>query len=196
MLVALCGCGPSQSFRPPHLAGSQPQRELGLGVSHVGARPYVAESGQTLSQAWWAEPLAERWSLSALLAFDTGAALGGVALRWDALRSSGLAVSTEVELGLFWASASFPVAVRLWDGARLYSAPRLGSWGARPTFFAPLGVDADLFDGLSLRGEVQLSWADFAHYNRRLHSGIGIGYRWPTPDAGARNTGRDEPSSK
>lgn len=177
-MLACAGCAPSQSFRPADVLGSARAHELGLAVSNVGARPYVSEPARALAQGWWTERLGERWSVSTLVAFDAEAALGGAAVRYDALRTRWVGLGAEAEVGLFWAALSLPAALRLWDGGRLYATPRLGNWGPALTAFVPLGLAVELPGGWSLRGELQLSWADFTYYDRRLHSGLAAAWRW------------------
>src|SRR5262245_4342435 len=81
--VAAAACAPSQSFRPAGLPDAAGARELGLAFSRVGPRPYVNETPQYLGQAWWSTKLDERWSVTALGAFEQTSAAGGAALRFD-----------------------------------------------------------------------------------------------------------------
>ena len=152
--------------------------ELGIAISSIEPRPYVQEPAQRLGQAWWMQRLNERWLFTTLVAFDTSAVLGGTALRWDAFPGGRLAVSPELELGLFWAAASVPMTLRLWQGTGIYTSPRLGNWGAEVTPFIPVGVTSELFLGLVLRAEAQLSWANFQYYNRRVHWGFAVAHQW------------------
>jgi hypothetical protein len=153
-------------------------RELGLAFSSVSARPYVNETTQYLGQAWWSTKVDERWSVTALAAFEETSAAGGAALRFDIASGRWLALAAEVEGGLFWAAASVPVTLRLWHGTALYSAPRLGTWGPELTPFIPLGLSVQVAETLALRAEAQLSWADFQYYNRRLHWGLAVAHQW------------------
>jgi hypothetical protein len=59
-----------------------------------------------------------------------------------------------------------------------YCSPRIGNWGASLTGFSPCGISADLYRGLELRAEVQLGWAGFEYYERRLHLGLGVAQQW------------------
>ena len=171
-------CSPSQSFRPGGGLVSGRSNEIGIALSSIEPRPYVEEPTQRLGQVWWMHALDERWLFTTLLAFDTSAVLGGTALRWDALPGSRLAVSPELELGLFWAAASVPVTLHLWQGTGIYTSPRIGNWGAEVTPFIPVGVTSELFGGFVLRAEAELSWANFQYYNRRLHWGFAVAQQW------------------
>jgi hypothetical protein len=120
----------------------------------------------------------ERWSVTALAAFDTSSALGGAGLRWDAFRSSRFELATELEGGFAWASVSAPASLRLWPGALLYTSPRFGNWGSELTPFLPVGLSAEIIDGILIRAEAQVSWSDFQYYNRRVHWGFAIAHQW------------------
>jgi len=173
------GCAPSQSFRPASPVGAEPAHEVGLALSNVEARPYVAESTQRIGQGWWTTTLNDRWSLSAVAAFDTSALLGGAALRLSVARSRRVALAAELELGLFYAGVSVPAALRLWPpGSALYCAPRLGNWGPDITLFLPCGVSLAVSRAFSIRAEGQVSWAEFQYYNRRVHWGIAVAHQW------------------
>ncbi|HKO94661.1 MAG TPA: hypothetical protein VJU61_26080, partial [Polyangiaceae bacterium] len=95
-----------------------------------------------------------------------------------AFPGSRLAVSPELELGLFWAGASVPVTLQLWRGTGIYTSPRISNWGAEVTPFIPVGLTSELFGGLVLRAEAELSWANFQYYNRRLHWGFAVAHQW------------------
>jgi hypothetical protein len=152
--------------------------ELGVAVSDVGARPYVNERASQLGQAWGTTRLGERWSGSVLFGFDRSALLLGGALRYDAVRTRPFVAAVETELGLSWAAFSLPLGVRVADRFVAYCSPRIGNWGASLTGFIPCGLSADVYQGLVLRAEAQLSWARFEYYERRLHLGLGIAQQW------------------
>ena len=170
-------CGPSQGFRPAGFPSAGRDSEVGLALSSIEPRPYVNEATQRVGQAWWSVKLDERWSLSTIVGFDTSSLLGGAALRHDLVDSSWFALAGEAELGLFWAGVSLPVSVRVWRLA-LYSTPRLSNWGPNVTPFIPVGLSVKVVDALIVRGEAQLSWADFQYYNRRLHWGVALAHEW------------------
>jgi len=176
--VAAAACAPSQSFRPAGLPDAVGTRELGLAFSRVGERPYVNEAPQYLGQAWWSTKLDDRWSVTALAAFEETSGAAGAALRFDIASSRWVALAAEVEGGLFWGGVSVPVALRLWRGAALYTAPRLGTWGPELTPFIPLGLSVQVAQTLALRAEAQVSWPDFQYYNRRLHWGLAVAHQW------------------
>jgi hypothetical protein len=178
LVTCALGCAPSQSFRPAVSPGGSNQHELGLAVSTVGARPYVVEPARRLAQAWWTERLGRRWWLSTIVGFDTEAVLGGVAFRLDVLRTRWLVAAAEAEAGFLWAGVAAPVGVRIAELGALYCTPRLGNWGPALTPFLPCGAEAKLMEGLVLRAELQLSWADFEYYNRRVHWGLGVAHQW------------------
>jgi hypothetical protein len=176
--LCMVACAPSQTFRPAGSIPSGRTEEVGLAVSSVEPRPYVNESTQRLGQAWWTLQFRERWSVTALAAFDTSAALGGVAMRWDAFQSSRFALSTELQLGFVWAAASASASVRLWPGGLIYTSPRLGNWGSEVTPFLPVGLAAEIIEGTVVRAEMQVSWSDFQYYNRRIHWGVAVAHQW------------------
>lgn len=171
-------CAPSQSFRPAGALTEGRQQELGLAVSSVRPRPYVTEPARELGQAWWSTRLRGPWSFATLVAFDASALAGGVALRLDVVRAPHVTLSAEVEGGFAWAALSVPMAVRVWNDVGVYCSPRLGNWGPDLTAFVPCGVHGELLRGVIVRGEVQLSWADFEYYNRRAHWGLGVAHQW------------------
>lgn len=171
-------CAPSQSFRPAGALGPDREHELGIAVSSVRPRPYVTEPAQEVGQAWWSTKLGGPWSLTTLLAFDASALAGGAALRLDAVRTRRISIAAEAEGGFAWAALSVPASLRIVDDVGVYCSPRLGTWGANVTPFVPCGLQGELFHGLILRGEAQLSWADFQAYNRRMHWGLGVAYQW------------------
>ena len=171
-------CAPSQSFRPASLDHNPHSHEMGLAFSSVEPRPYVEEPTQRIGQGWWTTGLGDRWSLSAVAAFDTSSIVGGGALRMSVARSRRVALAVEFEAGLFYAGLSVPVALGLWPGGALYCSPRLGNWGPDITPFLPCGLSVDILDGLSLRAEGQVSWAEFLYYNRRVHWGFAVAHQW------------------
>ena len=171
-------CAPSQSFRPAGAPGLGREHELGLAVSSVRPRPYVTEPTREVGQAWWATRLGGPWSLATLVAFDASALAAGAALRIDALHTRKFTLSAEAEGGFGWGAVSLPVALRVWKDVGAYCSPRIGNWGAVLTPFLPCGVQGELLDGLLLRGELQLSWAEFEAYNRRAHWGVAVAHQW------------------
>jgi hypothetical protein len=171
-------CAPSQSFRPAGSLDHGRTSEVGLALSSVEKRPYVDEPTQRIGQAWFSERLDERWSLTAIGAFDTTSVLGGAALRWDAVSGQRISLAGELEVGLFWAGAAIPASVRLWRSVSVYTAPRLSNWGPEVTPFIPAGVSAEIAGTVVLRAEAQLSWAGFQYYNRRLHWGLAVAHEW------------------
>lgn len=122
--------------------------------------------------------IGEAWSLSALLAVDASAVAAGAALRRDLVRGRYLTASAEVEGGFGWIAVSLPAALSIIPELGLYCSPRLGNWGPALTPFLPCGINVDLPQGLSLRGELQLTWTDFEPYNRRLHWGFGVAHHF------------------
>lgn len=171
-------CAPSQGFRPAGSPGPRREHELGLAVSSVRPRPYVIEAASEVGQAWWATRLREPWSITTLLAFDASALAAGAALRFDVVSTRALSLSAEAEGGFAWGAVSLPFALRVWEEAGVYCSPRFGNWGARLTPFLPCGVQGELARGVVLRGELQLSWADFEAYNRRAHWGLAVAHQW------------------
>jgi hypothetical protein len=171
-------CAPSQSFRPAGAPGLDREHEIGIAFSSVQPRPYVTESAEEIGQGWWATRLAEPWSFATVLAFDASALAVGAALRLDAVSTRIFTLAVEVEGGFAWGAVSLPVAVRVWDDVGAYCSPRFGNWGSDLTPFLPCGVQAELVDGVLLRGELQLSWADFEAYNRRAHWGLAVALQW------------------
>lgn len=171
-------CAPSQAFRPAGAPGLGREQELGIAVSSVRPRPYVTEPAREVGQAWWGTRLRGPWSFATLLAFDVSALAAGAALRLDTLQTRSLTLAAEVEGGFAWGAVSLPVALRVYDGFGVYCSPRIGNWGAALTPFLPCGVQGELVDGVIVRGELQLSWADFEAYNRRAHWGLALAHQW------------------
>jgi hypothetical protein len=130
-----------------------------------------------MAQGWWSTRVGRRWQSSVLLGFDQSALLAGGALRFLLVQDR-LWAAAEVEAGFAWAAVSLPLALELWQPVDVYCSPRLGNWGAELSGFLPCGASIDVSDGLVLRGELQLSWADFAYYNRRVHVGLGLVQQW------------------
>jgi hypothetical protein len=176
---ALVGCGPLASFRPA--SGLMPDRRLeaGLGISEVTARPYVNESSANAGQAWLTGDVGRRLSLTAIAAFDDDAAALGGAARFTPLRFDRFVGGFEQELGYAWFAVSTPMALRVVDYTWIYTAPRLGSWGAYLSFGIPVGVSVRVYDGLMLRAEWQRSWQEFKYYNKRDHYGLAIAHQFP-----------------
>jgi hypothetical protein len=178
LLVSAAACAPSQGFRAAGMLDGERPRELGIAFSSVEARPYVEETAQYLGQVWWTLRVDERWALTTLAAFDSSAAAAGAALRFDVVSGQRAALAVEVEGGVAWAGVGMPATLRIWRGAALYTAPRLGTWGSDITPFIPLGVSVPIARSLALRAEAELSWADFRYYNRRLHWGFAVVHQW------------------
>lgn len=149
---------------------------MGVAFSRVGRRAYVSEAARPMAQGWWSTRWGETWLSSVLFGFDQSAVLGGWALRKDLVQSR-LSASAEAELGVLWGALSVPVSLRF-DRVEPYCAPRIGTWGPDLTGFLPCGLSLGPWQGFSLRGEAELSWADFAYYNRRLHLGIAVAQQW------------------
>jgi hypothetical protein len=172
MTLMAAACAPPASLRP--LGGLPETRNMEVGGAFAGVspRPYATESWHYVGQAWTTLRLTQALDVSAITAFDTsGFALGGAA-QLAFFRSSHLRLGGEVELGWLWAALALPVSVRLFDELRIYTAPRLGNWGGYWAPGIPVGLSVPLYAGFVLRAEVQMSWADFAYYNRRV---IGAG---------------------
>lgn len=130
-----------------------------------------------MGQAWWSTKWGERWLSSVLVGFDHSALLGGWGLRANLLQSR-VNVAAEAELGFAWGAFSIPLSVTLSQRVAAYCSPRVGNWGPEVTGFLPCGVSGELWDGFVLRGEAELSWADFQYYNRRLHLGLAVVQQW------------------
>jgi hypothetical protein len=178
VLALLTACAPSQSFRPAGSVREGRRYELGVALSNVRPRPYVNETTQSVGQAWWTLMLREPWSMTVIAGFDSSSALAGAALRLDALRTRYVKISPEAELGFAWGALGLPVSLEPYRGVVIYTAPRIGNWGDEVTPFIPLGLGGELFGGFVLRAEVQVSWAEFQYYNRRVHWGFAAAQQW------------------
>ncbi|HEX2880590.1 MAG TPA: hypothetical protein VHO25_13750 [Polyangiaceae bacterium] len=178
VVIAASACAPPAGFRPASGLLEDRSYEVGLGVARVSPRPYVIEEAQNTGQLWFSTEWAPWLLVSGLAAFDDNGALGGGALRWQVLKHQRVATGLELEGGVLWLGTSIPLALRLIDQTWLYTAPRLSNWGAEITPFVPVGVSARVIDGLSVRVEGQLSWADWKYYNRRVHLGLACAYQW------------------
>ncbi|HEV8247400.1 MAG TPA: hypothetical protein VGP93_16595 [Polyangiaceae bacterium] len=173
------GCAPLANLRPAgELADNHRSYELGAAAVGLGPRPYVEEEWQLTGQVWGTLALSRWVELSAIGAFDNSGLAAGGALRWTPLSLHRVAAGGEVELGFAWAALALPVAVQPLDGVWLYTAPRLGNQGVYLTPAVPLGLSVQTFQGLMVRAEVDVSWADFLAYQRRTHLGFGLAYQW------------------
>jgi hypothetical protein len=151
---------------------------VGAALVRLSARPYVEEETAYTGQVWFSAEPNRHVGLSFIGAFDSNAAAGGVAARWNALRSSRVAIGPEAELGFAWGAGSLGLALRTVGENWIYAAPRIGNLGFDWAFGVPAGLSLDLSHGFVLRAEAQLSWAEFKYYNRRLHLASGISYQW------------------
>jgi hypothetical protein len=176
--LPLLACAPVAVMRPASGVTSGRCCEVGAAAARLGPRPYVDESAELTGQTWFTfEP--ERWlALSAIAAFDDSAAAGGLAARWNALRTSRVALGPEVELGYAWAATSLGFAVRPIADCWIYTAPRFGTLGATWAIGVPVGVSIGTLYGFGLRAEWQRSWADLLYYNRREHLAAGVFYQF------------------
>jgi hypothetical protein len=174
----LSGCAPLASLRPASGIPSDHHAEVGVAAVRLSPRPYVEEQAAYTGQVWLSFEPSRHFGFSTVAAFDTNSAVGGVAARWNAIRTSRVALGPEAELGYAWGAGSLGLAVRPLGENWIYAAPRLGTLGFDWAFGIPVGVSVDLSHGFVLRAEAQLSWADFKYYNRRLHLASGIAYQW------------------
>lgn len=176
-LSMAAGCAPPADLRPPSaLVFDDKFLEVGAGVVHVSKRPYVDESPRNVGQSWLTVRAAPWLSLSAVSAFDHEGALGGAAALFRLVRTDRFVLGTSAEAGYAWGAASVSSAVRLVDGAWIYTAPRVSNWGDAASVGLPIGLSLKLVAGLHVRTEVQWSWEDLKYYNRRIHSGIAMAY--------------------
>jgi hypothetical protein len=172
------GCAPVAVLRPASGLADGREIEIGAGVATLGPRPYVEESTEVTAQLWTTIEPAEWLSLSAVTAFDDSALAGGIAARWNALRADRVALGLEAELGYAWAAGALTGAGRLFGESWLYAAPRLGTLGGHWAVGLPAGVSFEIVNGLSLRGEAQLSWVELKYYERRTHLAAAVAYQW------------------
>lgn len=178
LAISTSACAPLATLRPASGVPSENHVEAGAALVRLSARPYVDEETAYTGQAWFSMEPSRHWTLSAITAFDSTAAAAGFAARWNAIRSSRVAVGPEAELGYAWGAGALGLALRTVGGNWIYAAPRLGNVGFNWTFGVPAGLSLDLTHGFVLRAEAQLSWADFKYYNRRLHLASGLAYQW------------------
>lgn len=135
--LAAAGCAPAASFRPPTGPMEDRSLELGGGGVAVSPRPYVQERWSGSGQLWATGPVADWLDLSAVVAFDDEAALGGGAAQARYVRTDRFAGAVELELGWAWGALALPVAVRLFDETWVYASPRLGTYGDEITPASP-----------------------------------------------------------
>ncbi len=172
------GCAPPAMLRPLASLPEGRNAEVGGAFAAVSPRPYATEAWHYVGQAWGSFRLTRALDLSAITAFDSsGFALGG-ALRLEAFHSSHLSLGPEVEGGWLWGAFAVHASLRLVDELRVYTAPRIGNWGGAWTPGVPVGLSVPLYGGFQLRGEGQLSWADFKYYNRRFIGAGALVYQW------------------
>ena len=178
-LLLATSCAPLASLRPAgELLAAGRSGEVGAAIVDLGPRPYVVEEWHRTGQAWGTWAVSRSVELSVLTAFDDSGMAGGGALRWTPLRVPWFALGGEVNLGYAWAAFAVPFAARPVERVWIYSAPRLGNQGVRLTPAVPLGVSIETLDGLMLRGEANVSWADFDAVQRRTHLAAGLAYQW------------------
>jgi len=177
-LASLFACAPLATLRPASGIPSGRHAEAGAALVRFSARPYVDESAAYTGQVWFSVEPSRRFTLSGVTAFDRNALASGFAARWNALRTSRVAIGPEAEFGYAWGAGSLGLALRTVGENWIYAAPRLGNLGFDWAFGIPAGVSVDLTHGFVLRAEAQLSWADFKYYNRRLHLASGIAYQF------------------
>jgi hypothetical protein len=187
--AVVLGCAPPATLRP--IGGLPPDRraEVGAAFAGVGPRPYAVEPWRGVGQAWGTLRITRALDLSAITAFDTSAfALGGAA-RLSFLQSSRVALGVEAEGGWLWTALALPLSLRIVDELRIYTAPRIGTFGSYWTPGVPLGVSIPVASGFVLRAEGQLSWADFKYYNRRVLAAAALVYQFPEGErAGSSNS--------
>jgi hypothetical protein len=178
-LVGAVACAPVADFRPPSaLVRGDRTFEVGGGGVYVSPRPYVVESGHQMGQFWFTGR-ATRWlSLSAVGGFDAHSALGGGAALARFVTTDRFVAGASVEAGFAWGATSLSGAARLFDDTWVYAAPRVFNWGKFVAVGVPVGASVHVFDGFSLRAEVQTSWEDLKYYNRRTHVGAAAAYDW------------------
>jgi hypothetical protein len=178
LAALLLGCAPLASFRPPDALGPERQTEIGAGAVALSPRPYVDEPSALTGQLWATRKLASWLHVSAVGAFDDEALAAGLALQAVPVLTDLFAAGAEVELGYAWGAVALPMALRPSGWLSSYTAPRLGTLGDRLTPGIPGGVSVRVVDGFQLRAEVQVSWADFDAYQRRMHAGVAGVYAW------------------
>lgn len=173
------GCAPLGELRPASMMMPGKAAEVGAGVVHLSPRsPYVEESPSNTGMMWASADASRFLNLSLISAFDAHALALGAAVRVNALKYDRFAGGVELQLGHAWGALVLPMAARIHDQTWVYASPRFGTIGRELSFGAPLGVSVRVWDGLSLRGEVQTSWQDFKYYNRRIHSALGVAWQW------------------
>lgn len=174
----LVGCAPPADLRPtPGLPGGR-DAELGGAAVAQSPRPFVDEPWRVSAQMWGSGRLGSQVELSTVVAVDDQGVAAGVALRWIAVERGRFALGLELQAGWLWVALAVPASVRLFDDTRLYTAPRLGTFGARWTPALPMGLSIDIPDAALLRLEGQASWPGFDAASRRYHLSAGAARRW------------------
>lgn len=171
------GCAPIAGFRPASGIMDGKQAEVGVGAAALGPRPFVDEKASGAGQFWASTRATRRLTVSGIGAVDLGRLALGGGLRVDALRTRRVVIGGEGELGLLWAGASVPFAVRLVDETWVYTAPRIGTRGVDWLVELPAGLSVRIYDGLMLRPEYRATWVEGIAYERRHVVGLGVAWQ-------------------
>ena len=172
------GCMPAALLRPPLPMLEGMENEVGGGGVAVSPPPYTIDPWYGSSHFWFRHRQRPRLTLAAIAGFDLEAAFVGGGLTVDYVNLTRFVGAVDLEGGWGWVNLSLPFGVRMWDGGWLYAAPRLGTWGQHAAIFLLAGVDFRLKGPWHLRAEYQVSWEEFAGYNRRHHIGGGLAYQF------------------
>lgn len=177
-LSLLASCTPPTTMRPASSVMGPTENEVGAAVVTIRGRPYANDPVYTVGQFWGSKRLSENLALSGIVAFDSQAVAIGSGLAWLPLKTSRTRAGIEAELGHAWIALGLPASFTVAERWTLYTSPRVNNAGDAISLALPFGVGVRVGDGLVVRLEGQMNWADLQSYNRRLHWALGMAYQF------------------
>jgi len=178
MVALLMACAPAGSLRPPPSPAPGNTVELGSGVVAQVPRSWVDEPWRAAVQMWGGGHISDRVELATIVMLDDLGIASGIALRWLPVETDRLTAGLELQVGWLWIAVAVPVSARLFGQTRLYTAPRIGTFGAEWTPALPLGVSLGFPRNVDLRLEGQVSWPGFHASGRRAHLSAAAAHQW------------------
>ena len=173
--IATSACSPVSNLRPASGLLDDRRFELGTAGSIIGPRPYVDEPTTGAAQLWFSGRATKALTLTGIASREPGSFAAGGAAQIRVLKTDRLALAPEVELGFVWAALNAGGAVRLVGQTWIYAAPRVGSRGSTWSLEVPAGISIHVVDGVQLRAEYRVSWAnELSYYQQRRIFAAGL----------------------
>lgn len=173
--LATVACSPVSNLRPASGLMDDRRFELGTAGSLIGPRPYVDEPTTGAAQLWFSGRATKALTLTGIASREPGSFAAGGAAQIRVLKTDRLALAPEIELGLVWGALNAGAALRLFEQTWIYAAPRIGSRGSTWSVEVPGGISIHVFDGLQLRAEYRVSWAnELSYYQQRRIFAAGL----------------------